>query len=77
MTCTGAHREFEGAPSSLRIFLAKGREEKEQKEDGCLSSALLTGFFRIFKIHYYFLKLPTWSDPQKTLKIRPKLSFLL
>lgn len=54
MTCTGEHREFEGAPSSLRIFLAKGREEKEQKEDGCLSSALLTEFSQIFKIHYYF-----------------------
>lgn len=23
------------------------------------------------------LKLPTWSDPRKTLKIRPKPSFLL
>ena len=25
----------------------------------------------------YLLKLPTWSDPRKTLKIRPKLNFLL
>ena len=29
------------------------------------------------KILANLLKLPTWSDPRKTLKIRPKSSFLL
>ena len=48
---------------------APEKEENEASYDGSSSSDAET----TRKV----LKLPTWSDPRKTLKIRPKLSFLL